>query len=87
MVGLPIFAILYLLALLPIGLAIFRFIFELDADIYEWKEMRAAGVGMEYILFRASSRAKTVCGSMYLYSIPSGIGEKIYLWAANRYVE
>jgi len=83
-VGLPIWGLLYLLGLLPIGLAIFRFIFELDADIAGWKHMRELNIAPDYIRFRADQRAASVCGPAYLFSIPKPIGLKIYRWAVNK---
>lgn len=74
-VGLPIFGILYLLVLLPVGFAFFRWRFEINADAAAWRWMLRNGAQPHQIRSRANLFGKKVCGGNYGWSfLPWGVG-------------
>ena len=73
-VGLPFFAITYLLLPLPVGLAWLRYRFELDADrsgfSYAVRNRQDFGRTLEDLLARARSRADQLSGPEYAWAWP-----------------
>jgi len=69
-VGLPIMGILYLLLPLPMGLAWFRYRFELDADAARWRHMLKSGTPPTLVKARAEDFAATVASSAYGWPWP-----------------
>lgn len=68
-VGLPFMMIAYIFLFFPIGLALFRYLLELDADKTSWKYMLENNLADEqYILQRAESFAEKVSGAPYGWS-------------------
>jgi len=84
LVGLPLFALLYLLAPLPAGLALGRFLFELDADRAAWRHALAAGAEPEAIRARARAFAGRVCSGHYGWPVPRRLGMAWFERAAER---
>jgi len=69
--GLPFMAVAYVLLFFPIGLALFRYLLELDADKAKWRYMLETGQGDEdYIRRRAMDFAEKVSGAPYGWSWP-----------------
>lgn len=64
-VGLPLYALLYLSVFFPIGLAFFRWRFEIDADKASYRYMLRQGYSVAVVRDRAKSFGKTVCGGNY----------------------
>jgi len=69
-VGLPIFLVLYGLLAFPIFLAVFRYLFELDACAASWRELLMVGVSAEAVRKRAEQEAQVVAGWKYLRPWP-----------------
>lgn len=67
-VGLPIFAVLYLLVLLPIGFAYFRWRFEINAERASYRWMLNNGYLRRDVRLRASTFGQRVCGGNYGWS-------------------
>jgi hypothetical protein len=72
--GLPLFGLLYLALPLPAGLAVLRFLFELDADRAAWRHALASGAPPEQIRARAAEFAGRVCSGHYGWPIPRSLG-------------
>ena len=84
--GLPVFAALYLIVLLPLGLAIMRLLFELDAERVAWRHALARGAAPERILARARQFGATVCSATYGWALPRRLGVPLFELAAHRVV-
>jgi len=70
-VGLPIYALLYLVLPIPLGLAWFRFWFELDADRASWRwALAEGGWAPEQVRLRAQSFALKVSSGSYGWAMP-----------------
>lgn len=67
-VGLPLLAVLYLLAPLPLGFAWFRWRFEIDADLTSYRWMLKNGYSATEVMLRAKAFGSKVCGSNYGWS-------------------
>ena len=86
-VGLPIFGILYLFIILPIGGAIFRAWAERDALKTELQYKLSKGVWVpSQALQRATDFGKTVCSSSYAWSIPARWGVPWFEEAATQVI-
>ena len=83
-VGLPIYAILYLLTPLPLGFAYLRCWFESDACMYAWTiGLQLGTYTTDYIHNRAIAFAGTVCSGKYGWSLPITYGAPMFLQAAH----
>lgn len=83
-VGLPIYAVLYLLTPLPIGFAYLRCWFEADACMFSWTVgLRLGTFTPEYVQARAIQFSKTVCSGKYGWSLPIQLGAPMFLRAAH----
>ena len=77
--GLPVFAAVYFLLPLPIGLAAGRFYLELDADRAAWRlGLRDGWMTNGEVLVRAGARAEALSRGIYLYAWPRS-------WASAAY--
>jgi hypothetical protein len=77
--GLPIFAAVYFLLPLPIGLAAGRFYLELDADRAAWRlGLREGWMTNGEVLLRAGQRAESLSRGIYLWAWPRS-------WAVRAY--
>lgn len=74
-VGLPLFAVFYLLLFLPIGLAFFRALFERDAMRFElrWHYLNGK-MNKPQVCMRATSFGNTVCSGSYGWALPKSWG-------------
>jgi hypothetical protein len=86
-VGLPLFAVFYLLLPLPLGLAWFRFRFELDAHVASWRWMLANGAPEDSVMLHADYAAKRVCGGNYGWSWPQSWGWETFIKKARQIIE
>jgi hypothetical protein len=68
--GLPLMAVAYLLLPLPLGLAYFRYMLELDADRATWRQMLRDGMSTQTVLKRAAKFGKLVGGGSYGWAWP-----------------
>jgi hypothetical protein len=84
--GLPVFALLYLAAPLPAGLALGRFAFELDADRAAWRRALEDGAEPDAIRARARVFAARVCSAHYGWPLPRRLGLALFRRAAERTV-
>jgi hypothetical protein len=75
-VGFPFYLILYGLLFFPIGLAFFRYLFELDADARAWAWSLNSGEDTSSVRSRSESFAKTVASWDYLKPWPASWVEK-----------
>ncbi|RIL05503.1 MAG: hypothetical protein DCC71_10090 [Proteobacteria bacterium] len=82
--GLPLFALLYLGLPLPAGIALPRFLFELDADRASWRHALAAGAAPDDVRARAAAFASRVCSGHYGWPIPRRLGAAWFARAADR---
>jgi hypothetical protein len=82
--GLPLFALLYLGAPLPSGLALLRFLFELDADRAAWRHALASGGSPDQVRARAREFASRVCSGHYGWPIPRRLGIAWFARSAER---
>jgi hypothetical protein len=82
--GMPLFAVLYLLTPLPMGLGLARFLFELDADRAVWRHALAAGARPETIRARAREFGARVCSGHYGWPLPRALGLRLFDRAAQR---
>jgi len=72
-VGLPIYFLLYILLPIPLGLAWFRYWFELDADRASWRWwLTEGGAAAEQVRLRAQTFGGKVGGSSYGWPWPRG---------------
>lgn len=69
-VGLPIMGVLYLLLPLPIGLAWFRYRFELDASAAKWRHMLKVGTAPSIVKAEAERFAAVVASAAYGWPWP-----------------
>lgn len=83
-IGLPLFALLYLGLPLPAGIALPRFLFELDADRAFWRHALAAGMPPDEVRARAVAFASRVCSGHYGWPIPRRLGVPWFARAADR---
>lgn len=74
-VGLPLFAVFYLLLFLPLGLAFFRVLFERDAMKFEllWHYKRGKMTKAQ-VCERATRFGNTVCSGKYAWALPKAWG-------------
>jgi hypothetical protein len=74
-VGLPLYAVFYLLLFLPFGLAFFRALFERDAMKFElrWQYTRGKMTKAQ-VCERATRFGNTVCSSKYAWALPKRWG-------------
>jgi len=81
--GLPIYAVLYLLfPVLPVGLNLGRWLFELDAEKTAWRWALRNGYPARSIVKRARDFGGRVCGGQYVWSwLPWG--KTVFLNAAT----
>ncbi len=83
-VGLPLFAVFYLVLPLPLGLAWFRYRFELDASKYAWRVGLERGLyDQKYVRVRATQFGNTVCSGKYGWAFPKRWGVKQFKRAAE----
>ena len=82
--GLPLFALLYLAAPVPIGLGLARVLFELDADRAAWRHSLRAGAAPDAIRARAREFAARVCSGHYGWPLPRRLGVALFAAAAER---
>jgi hypothetical protein len=82
--GLCLYAPLYLLVLLPMGLAYFRYQAELDADRFAYGWALRHGYEKERIVQRASEFAKLVSGGSYGWAWPRAWTTRGFVRAADR---
>lgn len=86
-VGLPLFAVFYLLLPLPLGLAWFRCWFEMDADRYSWRHQLKQGATIVQILTRANAFGNTVCSGSYMWPLPKKWGVPMFEKAVEKVVK
>jgi hypothetical protein len=87
-VGLPIYFLLYILLPLPLGLAWFRYWFELDADRASWRWwLQEGGAAAEMVRLRAQTFAEKVGSSSYGWPWPRAWVAKGFLGAAETMIE
>lgn len=73
--GLPLMAVLYLLfPLIPVGMCLCRWLFELDADRASWRWMLRNGYTAGMVTVRAEEFARKVCGGAYVFAWPNNLG-------------
>jgi hypothetical protein len=82
--GLPVFAVLYLLLPLPAGLGLARLLFELDADRAAWRHALARGTPPEAVRARAREFAARVCSGHYGWPFPRALGVRLFARTAER---
>ena len=82
--GMPLFALLYLALPLPAGIALPRFLFELDADRAAWRHALANGATPDEIRARAAAFAGRVCSGHYGWPLPRRLGSGWFARAAER---
>lgn len=80
-VGFPVYALLYGILFFPLGLAVFRYLFERGADAKAWRWSLDQGQPVEEVRARSESFAETVASWDYLKPWPhdrvvSGFKEK-----------
>lgn len=73
-VGLPLFAVFYLLLFLPLGFAFFRWRFEIDADLAMYRWALKEGYSEDWVRARSKRFARKVCGGNYGWSFPVWLG-------------
>lgn len=87
-VGLPLYAVLYLLLFLPIGLAFFRCYFEMDAMRFELRECFKKGIySKEQVLERGTRFGNTVCSGKYGWALPKTWGVGMFERAAEEVIK
>jgi len=100
LLGFPIYLLLYAFLPLPVGGALFRALFELDAEAYAWNRMiesnrlisdsniRESNLTLirSLILDRAKGFATAVSGPMYFFSMPKFIVVWLYEKRARRVI-
>lgn len=74
LLGFPLFAILYLLAPLPLGFAYFRFRAELAANLAEWKYLGYSG---ENLTWMKELFIEKVSGSSYFWAVPEKLARTL----------
>lgn len=82
--GIPIFSVLYLALPLPMGFAWLRLLFEIDADRAAWRHALSRGASSDAIRRRARDFAGVVCSGAYGWSMPKGLGLRLFERAAER---
>jgi hypothetical protein len=70
LVGIGLYAILYFLVFLPVGLAYFRYRFECDAERAKYRYLVAKGVGEEELRRRADKFSITLSSGAYFWCWP-----------------
>jgi hypothetical protein len=84
-VGLPLFAVFYLLLFLPVGLAWFRAYFEMDALRFELREGLKRGMyTRDSVIVRATAFGNTVCSGSYGWPLPKSWGVRMFERAADK---
>lgn len=84
--GLPLMGVLYFAVPLPAGLALGRFLFELDADRASWRHALASGASPEWVRERAQEFAGRVCSGHYGWPIPRKLGIAWFRRSAERVI-
>jgi hypothetical protein len=74
LVGLPLFGFLYLIPIFPLGFAVLRWRFEIDAELTSYKWMLKNGYTIAQVRARAVSFGTKVCGGDYGWSWPKWLG-------------
>jgi hypothetical protein len=82
--GMPLFAVLYLAAPLPMGLGFARLLFEIDADRAAWRHALAAGAPPDAVRRRAQEFGARVCSGHYGWPVPRRLGLALFARAAER---
>lgn len=83
--GLPLFAVFYLLLFLPMGLAFFRCWFEMDAMRFELRGGYARGYyKASEVTLRAEGFGRTVCSKAYGWPLPQSWGLPMFKRAAEQ---
>lgn len=87
-IGLPFMAIAYVFLFFPIGLALFRYLLELDADKASWKYLlKNKMVSDDYIRVRANRFAEKIAGSPYALAWPKKFVVKGFKKAAEKIIK
>jgi hypothetical protein len=84
-VGLPLYGILYLLLFFPLGLAFFRWRFEIDADKASYRWMLENDCSAAHIRIRAQQFGEKVCSGHYGWAWPRGASA--FVKAANSVID
>jgi len=87
MVGVPVMGLLYLLLPLPVGLAFFRFWFELDACRTSWRHALVNGLETpDMIRSRATNSAKRLASPAYLWTVWKSFAEAQFAKEAEKVI-